>query len=111
MCRKLKEEQSQTRTRIQTAANSKARMFLTEEDLITEEAEAEEDLEETNPALHRGPCPDDLFIRAAYNPQLHHMYIHHFNSIYLPIHFFFSTLSLVVLQRPNKLALFVRVNS
>lgn len=40
-------------------------MFLTEEDPTTEgtEAEEEEDLKETNPALHLGPCPDDdLFI-------------------------------------------------
>ena len=40
-------------------------MFLTEEDLRTEETEAEEDLEETNPAQHQGPSPDNLFIRAA----------------------------------------------
>lgn len=76
-------------------------MFLTEEDPTTEETEAEEeeDLKETNPALHLGPCPDDSLL------ELLHMYRQPFNSrsIYMLIH------SLLLLQRPNKLTLFVCV--
>ncbi|KAH0941798.1 hypothetical protein HID58_001435 [Brassica napus] len=63
--RKEKQDQTKARTRSHRAASSTASMFLTEEDLRTEETEAEEDLEETNPAQHQGPSPDNLFIRAA----------------------------------------------
>lgn len=78
--RRLKEEEqvrTRTRTRIQTAANSIARMFLTEEDLTTEEIEAKDLVEQTIPALHQGPSPDDIGHWELLKPNSPQMYSHY----------------------------------